>query len=33
MVDPAPEDVRGFYVVSTNNKEDVVVTKVKFSDM
>ena len=33
VVDPAPKSVQGFYVVATNNKEDVVVTKVKFSDL
>lgn len=33
VVDPAPKNIQGFYVVSTNNKEDVVVTKVDFSKL
>ena len=28
IVSPAPEELVGFYVVATNNKEDVVITKV-----
>jgi len=30
VVDPAPEALRGLYVASTNNKEDVVVSKVEW---
>lgn len=30
VVAPAPEAVRGFYVVATNNKEDVWITKIDF---
>lgn len=33
VVAPAPESVRGLYVVATNNKEDVVVTKVSFDEL
>ena len=32
-VDPAPAAIQGLYVVSTNNKEDVVVTKVPWSSV
>ena len=31
VVAPAPEEHRGFYVVATNNKEDVWLTKLDFS--
>ena len=31
VVDPAPAAIQGLYVVSTNNKEDVVVTKLPWS--
>eukprot|EP00911_Craspedida_sp_UC1_P003025 UC1_evm7s2203 len=33
VISPAPESVRGFYVVATNNKEDVWVTKLNFEDI
>ena len=31
VVDPAPPAVQGLYVIATNNKEDVVITKVPWS--
>jgi hypothetical protein len=31
VVDPAPLSLQGFYVVATNNKEDVVLARVPFA--
>jgi hypothetical protein len=31
VVDPAPKDLQGLYVASTNNKEDVVITKMSWT--
>ena len=33
VVDPAPEAVQGLYVVATNNKEDVVITRIPWSSV
>lgn len=33
VVDPAPAAIQGLYVVSTNNKEDVVMTKMSWKDV
>ena len=32
VVAPAPEQLRGFYVAYSNNKEDIWVTRLQFSD-
>ena len=33
VVEPAPKEVQGLYVVATNNKEDVIVTKVAWESI
>jgi hypothetical protein len=33
LVDPAPESMRGLYVVASNNKEDIWITKIDYSSI